>query len=269
MTLNTSPERVDRLIEQSSAIYDTIDVVFDGEPRYRRMLRLGINATAIALREGETIDMVGARLLQLPDDSPAQSGPLDALADAYADVHRATLDREGNPESDARHAMHLLKLSASYAQEHYPELNASKIAIYALIHDIIEAYAGDVASLGMSAEQETQKNADEAKALMTLRQEYGGEWPEFVELIESYEALADAEARFIKTIDKLDPSFTQFDNEGIQLIKFYNLTKEAFLYAMEQTAKRMEAYASDFPKLVQDRKELAHRVADITFKEAA
>lgn len=268
MIVNTSPERVDHLIHQSSEVYDAIDPEFDSEPRYRRMLRLGINAVAIALREGETIDTVGARLIDLPYELPAQTGPLDALADAYADVHRATLDRDGNPESDARHAIHLLKLAVPYAQEYYPTLDTNKIAIYALIHDIIEAYAGDVASLGMSAEQETQKDADEAEALLTLHQEYGEAWPEFVALIESYEALADAEARFVKTIDKLDPSFTQFDNEGIQLTRFYDLTKEAFLHAMKQTAKRMEAYAGNFPELVQDRQELAHRVADISFKEA-
>lgn len=269
MTQNTSPERVDRLLKESSDAYDTIDPIFDGEPRYRRMVRFGVNSTAIALRNGETIDAVGAHLLQLPHDLPAQSGPLDTLADAYADVRRATLDREGTLESDARHAMHLLKLSSPYAQEHYPKLNPNKIAAYALVHDIIEAYAGDVASLGMSAEQEAQKNADEAKALLTLQQEHGEAWPEFVELIESYEALNDPEARFTKTFDKLDPSFTQFYNNGSQLRDLYGFSKEGFLQAMGQTVKRMEAYAGDFPKVIQDREELTRRIADIAFKEAA
>lgn len=269
MTLNTSPERVDTLISQSSHIYDTIDPLFDGEPRYRRMLRIGVNATAISLRHSEGIDTVGTRLFHLPSESPNQTGPLDTLADAYADIRRATLDRNNENESDARHAIHLLKLSHPYAKEMYPHLNTGKIAAYALVHDIIEAYAGDVASLGMTAEQETQKHLNEAGALITLRQEYGEAWPEFVELIEAYETLVDSEARFVKTFDKLDPGFTQFHNNGIQLKNFYGLSEASFFQAIEQTTKRMDAYSGEFPELMQDREELVRRVANAVFKEAA
>lgn len=269
MTQNTSPERVDALIQQSSDIYDAIDPFHDGEPRYRRMLRVGVNAVAIALRGSETIHDVGAHLLQLPYDLPRQTGPLDTLSDAYADIQRATLDRDNNPESDARHAIHLLKLAAPYSQEFYPHLSQNKIAVYALLHDIIEAYAGDVASLGMTADQESKKHENEAKALVTLKSEYGDEWPEFVETIESYEALTDAEARFVKTFDKLDPGFTQFHNNGSQLKNFYGLSKGGFLQAIDQTTTRMKPYSAEFPELMQDREELIRRVAAVAFKEAA
>ena len=269
MTLNTSPERVDRLIEQSSAIYDTIDPIFDGEPCYRRMLRQGINTTAMTLREGKGIEVAGAQLLQLPRTLHAQPGPLDALANAYSDVQRATLDRDNTPESDARHAIHLMQLAAPYAQEYYPSLNPNKIAVYALIHDIIEAYAGDVASLGMNAEQEAQKNLDEAQALVTLEKEYGTEWPQLIELIKAYEDLADAEAQFTKTFDKLDPSFTHLDNKGLALRTRFGFNAQEFTAAASQTANRMKPYSADYPKLVDDRAELIKRITRVAFKEAA
>lgn len=269
MILNTSPQRVDRLVEQSSAIYDTIDPVFDGEPRYRRMLREGINATAITLREGKGIEVAGAHLLQLPHVLPAQTGPLDTLADAYSDIRRATLDRDNTPESDARHAIHLMKLATQYAQENYPSLSPNKIAVYALIHDIIEVYAGDVASLGMNAEQEAQKYLDEGQALVTLRKEYGTEWPQLVELVEAYEDLVDPEAKLTKIVDKLDPSLTHLENKGRALKTRYGFNAQEFTAASSETAHRMKPYSADYPKLVDDRAELIKRITQVAFKEAA
>ncbi len=269
MMTNTSIERVDELIRQSDHTYDTIDLTFDNEIRYRRMLRAGINMTAIALRQGYTTSEVGAQLLVIPDTLSRISGPLDTLSNRYADVPRATLDRQGNLETDARHAVHLMKLSAPYAQEFYPQLSTQKIAVYSLIHDLIEAYAGDVPSLGMSKEQEAQKHHAEMQAVVTLRKEYGDTWPEFVELIGSYENLTEIEAQFTKTFDKLDPGFTHFYSQGKQIKALYGYSEEEFLKAVDATTQRMAGYSAEFPQLMQDREELTRRVARVAFQKAA
>lgn len=269
MMTSTSIERVDELIRQSDRVYDTIDPFSDGEARYRRMLRTGINATALALRQGSTLSETGEQLLTLPAILPRKPGSLDYLADRYADVPRATLDRTGNPETDARHAIHLMKLAVPYAQEFYPHLDGRKVGVYALIHDLIEAYAGDVPSLGMSKEQEAKKHHDETQAVMTLRKEYGDMWPEFVELIEAYENLTESEARFTKTFDKLDPGFTHFYSRGKQIKAHYGYSKTEFLEAIDGATKRMAHYAGDFPQLMQDREELTRRVARVAFQKAA
>lgn len=261
-TPNTSTQRVDALMRHSDAIYDDIDALLNGEPRHRLMLRVAINRLATALRNSETIEQAGLRLITSDPLSPIRKAPLDALANKYADVRRGTFDRNNEPEADSRHAIHLLRLSVPYAQQHYPHLSAGVIAAYALIHDIIEAYAGDTPSLGMSATQEKTKIAIEAEALLTLQQDYGAQWPEFVQLAIAYEELADEEAKFVKTFDKLDPGFTHFSNKGLALQRF---NRETFHEAIEQTTQRMARYSTSFPQLMEDRLELTRRVANAAF----
>lgn len=270
-TMNTSIERVDELMRRSDAIYDTIDTSFDGEVRYRRMLRVGMSMAAISLRNGDGSSETGAKLLNMPSSLPPSIGPrdLESLAYAYGDVTRATLDRDGNPETDARHAIHLMKLASPYARELYPKLDANKVATYAFIHDILEAYAGDVPSLGMSKSQEALKHQNEAQALVTFKKEYGDAWPELVELVESYEALTDSEARFTKTFDKLDPGFTHFYSGGTQLKSHYGYSEEEFVHAINQSTVRMEPYSGEFPLVMSDREELTKRVVSVAFKKAA
>ena len=269
MTLNTSAERVDRLIQISDNIYDTIDPKFEVEARHRRMLRVGVNTLAISLRNGESLNQAGSRLVQLPSILDNKTQPLDILANTYADIERATVDRSGAPETDSRHAIHLMKIALPYAQEFYPSLGRGKVAAYALLHDIIEAYAGDVPSLGMSKDQENQKHHDEARALITLRQEYGDTWPELISVIEDYEALKDIEARYTKTIDKIDPSFGHFENQGLALKNNLGLTKQTFLTAINETTQRIAVYSGEFPQLMHDREELIRRVAAVSFQKAA
>lgn len=271
-TMNTSTERVDELMRRSDAIYDTIDTSFDNEVRYRRMLRTGMSMAAISLRLGNSIDETGAQLLNIGSSLPPTVGPreLESLAYAYSDVKRATVARDGNRETDARHAIHLMKLAAPYAREVYPKLNANKVAAYAFIHDILEAYTGDVASLGMTEAQKKKKERDEALALVTLREDYGDAWPELVELVESYEALADSEARFTKTFDKLDPGFTHFSSKGTQLKSYYGYSHaDEFLEAIDEGTERMKPYSGEFPHVIRDRKELTRRIANIAFKKVA
>lgn len=269
MTLNTSSERVDQLVNRSERIYDAIDPHFDSEPRYRRMLRFGVNTVALSLRSGKSIAEASKPLVTLPNVLARQRGPLDALANTYADVERATVDRNGERETDSRHAIHLMKLAVPYAREFYPRLNQNKVATYALLHDIVEAYAGDVASLGISPEQAKEKHKNEMQALATLRAEYGNDWPEFVSTIENYEALSDIESQYVKTFDKLDPGFTHLQNKGVELKNGFGLSKEGFITAIGQTTQRMATYSSDFPQLMEDREELMRRVAEATFQKAA
>lgn len=262
-------ERVDRLIIASERSYDYIDQVVDGETIARQQLRLGMNATAIALRHGKSSNIAGSILLRPSLIIPTQPGPLDTLANKYADVTRATVDRLGMPETDARHAIHLLQLAVTYAREHYPMLNSGRIALYALLHDLVEAYAKDVSSLGITPERKRQKDLDEAKAIKTLIKEYGADWPELIEVVENYEALIHPEARFVKTFDKIDPAFTHLHSKGSQLTgPLYSFTRETYFTAMDEATERMREYSGEFPLVMNDRDELTRRVATITFPKA-
>lgn len=262
MILNTSAERVDALMRHSDEIYSDIDPLFDGEPRHRRMLRVGMTTLAVALRNGESIEQAGSRLLQLDFMQPQQQGSLDTLFNKYADIERGTFDQDGKHETDSRHAVHLLKLGVPYAAQYYPHLKLGTVAAYFLAHDLPEAYAGDVQSLGMSPEQERLKIANEAQALVTLQHEYGTAWPEFVQFVIGYEELSEPEIEYVRTFDKLDPGFTHFENKGLALRRF---NRDSFYHAVGQTTQRMARYSASFPQLMEDRMELTKRVADASF----
>lgn len=118
----------------------------------------------------------------------------------------------------------------------------------------------------MTPEQRKAKDAREAAGLQELWDEYGDRWPEYLQMIESYEALEDPEARFVKSFDKLDPGFTHFSNNGIQLRTFYGYTSEQFQQAIEDGNRSMLPYAKDFPTIREDRTTLTQRIVDVTYQ---
>lgn len=269
MRTNTSFERVNTLMQRSDSYHHKIDQLFDGEVRARRMLRVGINATAITLRHGGSVHEAGAQLMVMPLNLPRQTGPLDTLSNQYADVRRATLNSTGALETDARHAVHLTHQAVRYAAEYYPNLDPQEIAVYAWLHDIVEAYADDVSSLGMTPDQEAKKHHDEAAALAQIKADYGRQWPELMHIIDEYESLTTSEARFVKTFDKLDPSLTHFASGGAQIKRRYGSNQAQFSTDIGMSTKRMERYSGEFPQLMEDRAELIRRVAAVSFENAA
>ena len=291
-SMNTSSERVDALMRLSDTVYPAIDERLGGEHRSRRIVRLGINAVAHELKQGDRVSAGTAyesilknqlerggihrshygdwpryqsHLTKLPDENAVRTDALTELANKYSDVKRAVIDTKGKRERNSRHAVHLSALSLPYAAEFHPDLNLSLIALYTLNHDLLEAFTGDVPTLGISDEAYQLKNEEEVAALERLEFEYGQQWPEFVQVMRDYEAMEDEESKFVKTFDKTDPSYTHFSTEGRQLREFYGYTSSAqFMQAIEATTIRMQAYSGSFPNLMQDRLELLNRVADHT-----
>lgn len=291
----TSELRVDSLIALSDKIYPVIDSEIQGETRARRILRLGIQVVAHTLETAPEYPLVAGdhyhallrhelsptimpadyaawpgyapQLAALPRPQPALilDQPLDSLARAYADVPRGTMSANGEFETDASHAIHLSALALPYAAEYYPEFDQSKIAVYCLIHDLVEAYAGDVLSLGMSKADEARKNRDEAAALRRITNEFSESFPRFVAAIHDYENLVDDEARFVKTFDKVDPSFTHFANHGRALRNSPRITSsDTFRTLIDETTERMRPYSGGFPEVMEDRRELTERIIAIT-----
>lgn len=291
MMTNTN-ERVDTLLGLSDRLYPVIDQQVGGEQLARRIVRLGVTAAALALKEQSSQDQAGkvfhgilldqlslgglkttdtayrhwpqyhqgVQSLAQPSYSDQRTG-LEELANNYSDVLRATKNAACEHETDASHVVHLASLALPYASQFHPELSQGKIALYCLIHDILEGYVGDVATLGISEEGLKIKQDNEAQALIQLESEHGEKWPEFVSAVHDYENLINDEARYVKTFDKLDPSFTHFSNEGVQLLEYFEYSlPEQFMAAANTVEKRMGHYAASFPNVLQDRRTLLDRV---------
>ncbi len=136
----------------------------------------------------------------------------------FGRVDRATMHPDGVPESDTDHTVMLGVISCALAAKFSHQLDLGKIAQFALVHDLVEIYAGDVntfVSSGRSTRQE--KLEREHAALELLASKFGGTLPWLPTTISQYESQSTAEAKFVWAIDKLLPAVVNVVNEGIAI----------------------------------------------------
>ncbi len=114
-------------------------------------------------------------------------------------------------ENDVEHS-YLISMLAWYVIEAFRlPLDVNKVLRYALVHDLVEVYAGDTYIFDTEALK--TKHDREAKALLQIKSEF----PEFESLgetIEAYEAQLDAESKFVKTLDKIEPVIANYLQNG-------------------------------------------------------
>ncbi|HSX30305.1 MAG TPA: HD domain-containing protein [Candidatus Saccharimonadales bacterium] len=115
-------------------------------------------------------------------------------------------------ESDAEHTYNLAMM-AWFLADYFPELNKNKLIELALVHDLVEIYAGDTY---VFAKQEhlDSKQAREDAARRTLIKEWA-DFPTLHTSIAEYETLKTAEARFVYALDKVIPNLTVLLSDGL------------------------------------------------------
>lgn len=123
------------------------------------------------------------------------------LVTAFALIERRHLIPGTNRhETDVEHSFSVALLAWFICDKYNLPLDQSKVLKYALCHDIVEVYAGDVSAFAPEHERQ-QKTHDEAKALERLAKEL--DFPDLITNMRAYEAREDDESLFIWTIDKL------------------------------------------------------------------
>lgn len=132
------------------------------------------------------------------------------------------------------------KLSATHLSE-------TKIISYALVHDLVEVYAGDVQTHA-SPEELKQKDIDEQKALEQLQIEFAFD-RNLVTLITNYQNHTDDESKFVWTCDKIQ-AYIQGELDNWRPYNEYAISKQTFINKIqEQIAKSPELIRSEFQKL--------------------
>lgn len=119
---------------------------------------------------------------------------------------------EDRYENDLEHSGQLALVAWYFAQSQTLDLDTDKLVKYAMIHDLVEAYAGDT-YIFADADHVATKAEREAAAMETLRQNF----PEFSDLhsmLHDYETRADKESVFIYAMDKLLPVFNIYLDGG-------------------------------------------------------
>jgi putative hydrolase of HD superfamily len=105
------------------------------------------------------------------------------------------------PENDAEHSWSLALAACALAPHIDPKLDPGKIAQFAIVHDLVEVYAGDVSVYDADPEQHAQKEQNEHEALQKLRQDYA-HTPWMYETLCEYEKKDSHEALYVWAMDK-------------------------------------------------------------------
>ncbi|MFN3188149.1 MAG: HD domain-containing protein [Candidatus Paceibacteria bacterium] len=169
----------------------------------------------------------------------------------FAKVNRVTFHEDGvTPESDSDHTVMTSVCACALGHKLYPEdLDHGLVAQFAIVHDLVEAYAGDTDTFGFKEEQKAEKNEREHKAFLRIKEEFKDIYPWLPDTIEVYERLDTKEARFVKTVDKLMTKITHILNKGVYF-KGRGLSKEQ-MWAYYSLCRPSEVkFASEFPALI-------------------
>lgn len=187
---------------------------------------------------------------------------LSEIVNQFMAVSRSGI-MDGRYETDGEHTLRLQFVAVAYAQRYHPELDSTRVGLYALVHDFVEVYAGDVNSLQADEAQMAAKAEAEQAALQQLDVELGDSWPDLIQLIRDYESLESIEARFVKCFDKCDPVISHIQNRGEALARIGVTDVSEFATLYGKTTHRMKAYSQEFPDVVAIRDELHERTKKI------
>lgn len=144
-----------------------------------------------------------------------------ALALRLGEVQRATFHADGTtPETDTTHTVGLqlvcLQVAPAVDLALGVYLSRAKLLTYALVHDLVEAYAGDVNTLRpLDPVARAEKDRREREALERIR----ADLPAIAEHVDAYEARVDLEAQVVHYLDKACPRLTHALNGGVTIAR--------------------------------------------------
>lgn len=112
-------------------------------------------------------------------------------------------------ESNSEHSYQLALVGWYVSEKLGLGLEKGLILEYALVHDLVEVYAGDTDPYNHSQNFIASKEDREKQAFEKIRKEF----PDFQSLhisIEKYESLLDKEAKFVYLLDKILPAINTY-----------------------------------------------------------
>ncbi len=127
-------------------------------------------------------------------------------------VRRALILDGTTQENDAEHSYQLAFIAWFIIDRDELKLDKYRAVCLAMVHDIVEVYAGDVIAFAPVKTLADQRQK-EAIAVRKLREQ----WPAFNSLHKSvyeYENLSSEEAKFVFALDKLVPIINNYLYEG-------------------------------------------------------
>ena len=121
-------------------------------------------------------------------------------------IHRDIVPPKRSPlrENDAEHSWALALLACALAPQINPKLDIGKVAQFAIVHDVVEVYSGDVSAMDSQAANSSERKIREAAALERIQSDFSY-MPWIAETIKEYESFSSEEACFVYALDKFMP----------------------------------------------------------------
>lgn len=163
------------------------------------------------------------------------------VIDEMKNIFRRNLIIDGSRrENDAEHSWNLAMLAMLFEEYSTEKVNIEKVLKIALVHDLIEVYAGDTFAYDVKGnEDKLQREIESANKLFgILDPEQGAEiralWDEF-------EAKETPESKYANAIDRIQPLINNYLTNG-------HTWKEGDVHA-PQILKRMDIIRTTTPAL--------------------
>jgi putative hydrolase of HD superfamily len=129
----------------------------------------------------------------------------------FQDVIRAFYLPRGDKENDVEHSYHLAMMAWYLNAAGDLGLDTNQLIRYALLHDLVEAYVGDVHAFDVAGRR--GKEEREKAAILRFQAEFP-EIPEMVPIMQAYMERRDDESRFVFSLDKLMPMIMIYLDNG-------------------------------------------------------
>lgn len=129
-------------------------------------------------------------------------------------IQRKTkLINSDRPENDAEHSWHLAMMTLVLAEHSNVPIDVLKVVKMVLIHDLVEIDAGDTFLY------DTTKSHDNTEEELVAAKRIFGILPtdqanHYVDLWLEFEEGKTAEAKFARTMDRLEPLLQNYSNDG-------------------------------------------------------
>lgn len=191
---------------------------------------------------------------------------LAKLSLLFAKTNRAVFHEDGvTPESDTDYTFMLALIASSLVDTFYKgKLDIGLVSQYAVIHDLVEAYAKDTDTfINNSKEAKAKKHEREMEALKRIGEEFNTEFPYAYKMIEEYEKQETKEARFVNLVDKiLSDSLNLFND--FAYIKSVKADRETFYSFYEGKLERLKnIHEKEFPEIIKIYEEISNRMFDL------
>lgn len=150
-----------------------------------------------------------------------------------------TVDRY---ENDAEHSWSVALLACALAPQVDASLDVGLIAQFAIVHDVVEVFAGDTAVFHSDESAKASKVTREAASLKHLQSEFGY-LPWISQMIEQYESQTSDEAKFVYAVDKYIAVMFDYINK-VKYLKDAGWTQAQYNKQLEAHRQKAHTHAA-------------------------